>query len=222
MSRPVAALPTTGLLVPLVLLAACSAPEPGGLRAVLTSPTDVHLGWHPEPGAAGQIVEHAEPGGDYTALSHAQPGDDSYEHPRPISGTWSYYRVRSYFGPVSTAVDVVPPPGDEVPEGDLHEWAEPRRSPSGTHPVRSAAATPTGLRAEVEHANGILFTWTDRAGDEEGCLVEVRPAGAAEFSVVAALDADVTSFGLITPPTEKHVGYRVRAYYHGPVTAVAH
>ncbi|MFT7838875.1 fibronectin type III domain-containing protein [Saccharothrix sp. BKS2] len=219
------------LVVPVLLLAACGRERPEEqparptpeLVAELTSAVDVALRWRPEPGAAGQVVEYAnEPGGAYTALEFAPPHRNSYEHLDLIPRTSFHYRVRSFHGPASEPAGVTLPPGDEVPESDGHGWAEPVRGPSGTRPVRSADAAPADFRAEVRHANGILFTWTDRAAGEEGYLVEVRPAGAADFTVAAQLDPDVRSFGLITLPEEKTATYRVRPYYYGTTTNTAH
>jgi hypothetical protein len=67
----------------------------------------------------------------------------------------------------------------------------------------------------VKHANGILFTWTDHASDEEGCLLEARTDGSPAFEPVAVLDPDVNSYGLITLPGEKKASYRVRAFAYG-------
>ncbi|MFD1147145.1 fibronectin type III domain-containing protein [Saccharothrix hoggarensis] len=237
-----------GLLAVLVLLlAACGQEQHHRLTATLTSPTDVALAWEPERGVAGQVVEYAhEPGGPYTVLEFAPPGRTTHEHPDLIPHTSFYYRVRPFHGPVSATVDVTLPPGDAVPDSDDHAWAEPVSGPSGTHPVRPAVppsappaspdadrasssadpttsdAAPGDFHAEVKHANGILFTWTDHAAGEDGYLLEVRPAGATDFTVAAQLDPDVRSFGLITLPTEKTAAYRVRAYYHGAPSTVAH
>jgi hypothetical protein len=204
-------------------LVGCGQEERQRLTATLTSPTDVSLVWEAEPGAAGQVVEYANvPDGDYTVLEFVPPDRTSYEHPDLIPQTEFYYRVRSFHGPASATVDVTLPPGDEVPDSDGHAWAEPVTGPSGASPVRSADAGLLDLSAEIKHANGILFTWTDRFEGEEGYLLEVRPAGAADFSVAAQLDPDVRSFGLITLSTEKNATYRVRAYYYGAATNVAH
>jgi hypothetical protein len=211
-----------------VCLVGCGQEQRQRLTATLTSPTDVSLVWEAEPGAAGQVVEYANvPDGDYTVLEFVSPDRTSYEHPDLIPQTPFYYRVRSFHGPASATVDVTLPPGDEVPGSDDHAWAEPVAGPSGTSPVRSADAGPADagppdFRAEVKHANGILFTWTDRFAGEEGYLLEVGPSGAADFSVVAQLDPDVRSFGLITLSTEKHATYRVRAYYYGAASNVVH
>ncbi|MEU4768301.1 fibronectin type III domain-containing protein [Actinosynnema sp. NPDC023794] len=213
--------------VSVLLLVACGReqhPTPTAtLTATLTSPTDVSLAWEAEPGAAGQVVEYANaPDDAYTVLEFVPPTRMTYEHRDLIPQMPFYYRVRSFHGPVSASVDVTLPPGDEVPPSDSHDWAAPLSGPSGARPVRSADAGAVDFRAEVKHANGILFTWTDRAEGEEGYLLEVRPAGAADFSVAARLDPDVRSFGLITLPTEKTATYRVRAYCYGAASDIAH
>ncbi|MFE2751068.1 fibronectin type III domain-containing protein [Actinosynnema sp. NPDC059335] len=211
------------VLVSVLLLAACGREQHPTLTATLTSPTDVSLVWEAEPGTAGQVVEYAhEPDGAYTVLGFVPPDRTSFEHPDLIPRTSFHYRIRSFHGPASPTVDVTLPPGDDVPESDDHAWAEPVTGAGGDRPVRSADAGPADFRAEVRHANGILFTWTDRAQGEEGYLLEVRPAGAADFSVAAQLDPDVRSFGLITLPTEKTATYRVRAYYYGATSNIAH
>lgn len=193
------------------------------LIATLTTPTDVSLVWEAEPGAAGQVVEYAHsPDEAYTVLEFVPPDRTTFVHPDLIPQTPFYYRVRSWHGPASASVDVALPPGAEVPSSDGHDWAAPVTGPSGSRSVRSADAGAADFRAEVKHANGILFTWTDRAEGEEGYLLEVRPAGEEDFSVAARLDPDVRSFGLITLPTEKTATYRVRAYYYGATSDIAH
>ncbi|MGZ3147019.1 fibronectin type III domain-containing protein [Lentzea chajnantorensis] len=201
----------------MLLLAACGQEQQApALTSELTSPVDVTLHWRPEAGAAGQVVEYANAAdGEYAVLEFAPPGKNTYEHPDLIPETQFYYRVRPFTGPATDTVDVALPPGEEVPETDGHEWAEPRRTGGGTHPVSSPEAAPGVLKAEVKHANGILFTWEDHASDEEGYLIELRPAGAADYRVAAQLDPDVTSFGLITLPDEKNATYRVRAFRFG-------
>lgn len=204
-------------LVGLLCLAACGpAQQDPVLTSELTSPTDVTLHWRPEAGAAGQVVEYANAAdGEYVVLEFAPPDKNSYRHPDLIPETRFYYRIRPFTGPASATVDFTLPPGEEVPETDGHQWAEPRKGGGGTHPVAAPEAVPTNLKAEVKHANGILFTWEDHASDEEGYLIELKPAGAADYRVAAQLDPDVTSFGLITLPDEKTVTCRVRPFRFG-------
>lgn len=204
-------------LVGLLFLAACGQEQQDPvLTSELTSPTDVTLHWRPEAGTAGQVVEYANAAdGDYVVLEFTPPSKTSYRHPDLIPETQFYYRVRPFSGPASATVDITLPPGDEVPETDGHEWAEPRKDGGGTHPVSAPEAVPGNVRAVVKHANGILFTWEDHASDEEGYLIELKPAGAADYRVAAQLDPDVTSFGLITLPDEKTATCRVRPFRFG-------
>jgi hypothetical protein len=233
-----------GLAAALLLtgLAGCvaeRAPQRGGdapvprLAATLVSPADITLNWQGvDPNAAGQIVEFAtEPDGTYTILEFVPPSQTTFTHPDLMPETPVYYRVRTYLGPASTPLEVVLPPGelDEESEKDDHGWAEPRTAagePVATRPIRdpgtAAAGAPTELRATVKHANGIAFTWTDHASDEEGYLLEVRPESGAEFRAAVVLDPDINSVGLITLPTEKKATYRVRAFHYGAPSTVAH
>ncbi len=212
------------LVVLLLFLAACGQEQRDpALTSELTSPTDVTLHWRPEAGAAGQVVEYANAAdGEYVVLEFVPPGRNSYRHPDLIPETRFYYRVRPFTGPASATVDVTLPPGDEVPESDGHTWAEPVKNGGGTRPVSSPEAVPGNLKAEVKHANGILFTWEDHASDEEGYLIELKPAGATDYRVAAQLDPDVTSFGLITLPDEKTATYRVRPYRFGASSNLTH
>lgn len=211
-------------MVGLLFLAACGQEQRDPvLTSELTSPIDVTLHWRPEAGVAGQVVEYANAAdGDYVVLEFAPPGRDSYRHPDLIPETRFYYRVRPFNGPASATADITLPPGDEVPDTDGHAWAEPRRGGGGTHPVASPEAAPGKFAFEVKHANGILFTWEDRASDEEGYLIELKPPGAHDWRVAAQLDPDVTSFGLITLPDEKAATFRVRPFRFGPPSNVTH
>ena len=211
-------------LVGLLFLAACGQEQQDPvLTSELTSPTDVTLHWRPEAGAAGQVVEYANAAdGEYVVLEFAPPAKDSFKHPDLIPETQFYYRVRPFTGPASATVDVALPPGDEVPEIEGPDWTAPRKDGKGAKPVSSPEAAAGNLKAEVKHANGILFTWTDNASDEEGYLLEIKPAGAADYRIAAQLDPNVTSFGLVTLPEEKRASYRVRPYRFGEPSNLVH
>ncbi len=209
-------------------LTACSAAatQPAGtvLAATMTSPVDIRLNWTgSDPAAAGRILEFATAaGGPWTTLQFMPVRQNSYTHPNLMPQTSFYYRLRPYYGPASTAIDVTVPGGTGDQPTDFPAPATRPGGPAVTHSVRdgSTAGAPTGLKAKVVQDNGIQLTWTDNASDEEGYLVEDRPAGAADYSVVATLDRDINSFALITLPDEKEASYRVRAFYYGPSSNV--
>lgn len=208
----------------LLLLAACGQERQDPvLTSELTSPVDVTLHWRPAAGSAGQVVEYANTAdGEYTILEFAAPAKDTFRHPDLIPETRFYYRVRPFTGTASGTVDVALPPGDDVPEIEGPDWTAPVKAGGGKVPVASPEAAASGLRAEVKHANGILFTWRDRASDEDGYLIEVRPAGAADYRVAVQLDPDTTSYGVITLPDEKTATYRVRAFRFGAPSNLTH
>ncbi|MEV6711280.1 fibronectin type III domain-containing protein [Lentzea sp. NPDC051208] len=208
----------------LLFLAACGQEQQDPpLTSELTSPIDVTLHWRPEAGSAGQVVEYANTrDGDYTILEFATAAKNTYEHPDLIPETEFYYRVRPYTGPASATVDVALPPGDDVPEIEGPDWTAPVKAGGGKAPVASPEAAASEVKAEVKHANGILFTWQDRASDEDGYLIEVKPAGAADYRVAVQLDPDTTSYGVITLPDEKTATYRVRAFRFGSPSNLTH
>jgi hypothetical protein len=212
---------------------ACATAAGSGIRlsARLASPTDVALQWTGgDAGAAGRTVEYAnEANGQFVVLQFLSPAQTAFTHPDLMPATTFYYRVRPYYGPTSDAVQVDLPPGeyDDAAHEDDPDWGAPGTRPepgAARQSIRTApaSAAPTDLRATVRDANGIAFTWTDHATDEDGYLLEVRPTGAADYRVAAVLDADVNTYGLVTLPNEKHASYRVRAFYFGPPSNVVH
>jgi hypothetical protein len=198
------------------------------LTATLVSPVHIALKWTDSgPGVAERSIEYAtDARGPYTVLDFVPPAQTTYDHRDLMPRTAFYYRVRPLFGPASAPVSVTLPPGgfDENAQAPDAEWAKPKVNSPVDGPVAAAsirdpgtvsAATPTGLKATVKDANGILFTWADHASDEEGYLLEVKPDGSPDFGVVAVFDPNVNSAGLVTLPTEKQASYRVRAFYYG-------
>jgi hypothetical protein len=199
------------------------------LSAGLISPTDIVLEWRArDPDAAGRVLEFAtERQGPYTPLEFLPPRKTSFTHPDLLPNTPFYYRLRAFYGPASEPIKVTLPKGsfNEKAQRSDHDWTAPTTAPgrpTATASIAEGAAAPTGLSAVIMHANGIRFQWTDRATDEEGQLLEVKSAGSSEFKVVAVLDPDVNSFGLVTLPDEKQAWYRVRAFTYGPLSEVAH
>ena len=197
------------------------APRPAiQVSATLVSPNDITVRWKdPGRGVAGHIVEFAtSPRGPYTILQFLPPRVATYTHPDLMPQTPFYYRVRPYYGPVSSSVDIALPRRPEGPKAARSVGA------AATYSIRGdgSGGIPTDLKGIVTAADTIRFTWTDHAGDEDGYLLEVRPAGRRDVEVVAALDPNVTLFDLVTLPEEKSASYRVRAFYYGTASNIAH
>lgn len=145
----------------------------------------------------------------------------SFRHPDLIPETL-FYRLRAFRGPASEPVRVTLPEGEltVADEDSSHDWLPAREYLERAVPGRplrlTGAGAPTGFKALVKHANGILFTWTDRASDEEGFLPEAaRARQASGYEPIVVLDPDINSTGLITLPTEKEASYRIRAFTYG-------
>lgn len=200
---------------------ASGEPAPGDppaiqLTATLVAPTDITLEWKAnDPAAAGYVVEFAtEPEGEYTILQFVPAGQKAFTHPDLMPQTTFYYRVRAYHGPTTSTVEVALPEGefDDAAQHQDHGWLTPATIPD----------PPAQLSFTIKHANGTQFTWTDNASDEAGYLLEQKPAASPDFRVVALLDPDINSCGLITGPDEKRASYRVRALYYGHSSNLAH
>jgi hypothetical protein len=213
-----------------VVLASCASPATGGslrVTATLVSPVNVSLAWQDNgPTPAGRIVEYAtEPGGSFTILDFLPASQMSYQHRDLMPQATFYYRVVPYFGPTSATIDRTLPPGkyDDSSQAD-QVWTTPRTiaQPSVAQQSIRHAGAPTNLTATVMNANGIKFTWTDHASDEAGYLIEVRPAGSANFRTVQVVDPNINSCGINTLPDEKTASYRVRAFYYSSPSAVVH
>ena len=208
--------------------------EGGGIQLTseLRGPHEVVLAWRDTgPPPAGRIVEFAtEPSGQYTTIDHLPPSQMTFTHSQLIPDTNFFYRIRPFYGPASASVEMhmpPPPPGEDI-DKDHHEWAPPKTAPEANQSKErlrgpdNAAAAPTRFQGKVMHSQGILFTWVDRAVDEDAYMIEVKAQTAPEYKVAALLDPNINSFGLITLPDEKVASYRVRAAYYGKPSNVEH
>jgi hypothetical protein len=230
------------ILLSITVLAGCSSPSQSpspaaadtpDLSATLTSPVDIVLKWKADdPDAAGRTIEYATtPDEPYTILQFLPPGQTTYKHPDLMPQTPFYYRLRPFYGPATPEIEVDLPPGvyDEKAQADNHTWAQPVARPEGSVAKqairgtgRPGAGAPTDFKATVMDPNGIKFTWTDHANDEDGYLLESKPRGSSVYNEVAVLDPNVNSVGLVTLPSEKEATYRIRAFYYGPASNIAH
>ena len=201
-----------------------AAAPPIELTATLLDPNNIKINWTAQPGAAGYSVEWAtNPNENYVILAFVGSETTSYVHPDLAPNMPCYYRVRPWFGAVSEKVEITTgkAPDETAPPLDS-AWMEPKKSSAtvtGQKSLRNAGsvsdAGPTGLEARLIHPTGIQLTWTDRASDEDGYLLELKTDDLPDFLVCALLDPDVHSFGHTFVPPETKVYFRVRAFYYG-------
>jgi len=160
-------------------------------------------------------VEFAtEAEGRYTILAFIPPSEHTYKHPDLMPKTPFYYRVTPVLGPASEPVDV------RLPSATTFRAGTTEAASRGS--VKAGAGTPTNVTAKSVVDDGIRVSWTDNATDEEGYLLEIRPHGEAEYRVAGFIDPDATFTELSTLPEERNASYRVRAFYRGQASNLAH
>jgi hypothetical protein len=210
-----------------------------GLQAELAAPDEVRLRWRePDPDAAGHILEMASAAdGDYVIVAFCPPHLSEFKHARLAPETTFFYRVRAFYGAASEPVTVALPKGlsdadyaAAYAKAEDYEWAAPvRRAEAQTvaqralkDPAGAKQAGPTDLVAKLvpTTVSGFLLTWTDRARDEEGFLLEKVLDDKREFLVCAFVEPDKNSFGWAFEPPTREGRFRVRAIYYGAASNV--
>jgi len=218
-----------------------SPPQTVTLTAVLLSPSDIQLTWHDAaPNTAGHVVEFAtEPQGEFTTLGFFPPEQNTFTHPNLMPETNWYYRVRPYYGPASNEVELALPGTLSDKEyavrfnrAEDFSWAQPQTIADGASgaklPIRSAEspakAAPTDLKATwvKSTVSGFLLTWSDHSSDEDGYLLEMKMPQDPAFSVRAVVDRGINSFGYALQPPERQATFRVRAFFYGQPSNLAH
>jgi hypothetical protein len=203
------------LLGALALVGCARSPfaAPGQLNARLDG-DDVTLTWTSHGRAPGGTwVEMATPGSDFVKLGVAWPDAPRFRHEDVAPATTFVYRLRPFFGQPSpiVAVSGAAGTGPELAEG-------PFEAPRGTGSASLRASLPRAAPAEVSGRwtppDAVELRWTDRAGDEDGYLVEVAAAD-GPFQVCALLPADSTSFRKVDLAAGTTWRFRVRAFFYG-------
>lgn len=204
------------------------------------STRDILVEWKGAPGAAGHIVEWGtKPDDDFVPLGFFRPDISSYRHPDLMWETNHHYRMRAYYGPASAEVEISLP--KELSDADYqrrfdapedYRWAGPKIRPDSVpvtkKSIRDAAtaadAAPINFKITLQPITVSAFqlTWTDRASDEEGTMVELKKEGETEFQVVALVKPNVNAIGFaFEPPVRKGV-LRLRPYYYGAPSRLLH
>jgi hypothetical protein len=193
------------------------APKPAApeLTATLDTPTDITLTWSGAPAeSTSTIVEFAtEPEGRYTILDFVTADQHQYKHPDLIPKTPFYYRVTPVLGPASAPVEV------KLPAATTFRAANATASPGS---LRSGAGAPTEVAARSIGTDGVRVSWKDNAIDEDGYLLEIKPHNGSQYRVAGFIDPDSTLTDLTTLPTERIATYRIRAFYRGTPSNLAH
>jgi hypothetical protein len=124
-----------------------------------------------------------------------------------------YYRVTPVLGPASDPVAV------NLPLATIF-WAAGNAQPGSIR--AGAAGTATDVAVKSAGADEVRVTWKDNATDEQGFLLEIKPDGQPAYRVAGFIDPDSTFTELSTLPAERKASYRIRAFYRGPASNLAH
>lgn len=196
---------------------------PTGLTATLADGgKHIDLAWtNNSTEAGGAFLEfNMNPGEEYTILEIVPADARSMRHPDVAPETRFGYRVRPFYGRASSEVEITtgkaksPPPAEE--EGPLGPAdADTSKKPSVRSLETMDAARPVELSAALASPTTVDLRWQDRAGDEEGYLVEMAADVAPAYRVVALLPPNTTSFRKIRLPENMRLRFRARAYFLG-------
>ena len=199
---------------------------PTDLTAVLAEQTHIDLSWkNNNTEAGGAFLEfNMNPGEEFSILEIVTADTVKIRHPDVAPDTRFGYRLRQFFGRPSDVVEITtgkapprPLPEEEGPLGPAE--ADASAKPSVRSVSSMDAARPAGLTAALASTTTVDLRWQDRAGDEEGYLVEVTDDPARPFRVCALLPANTTSFRKIRLPGDTRFHFRVRAYFLGQPSA---
>jgi subtilisin family serine protease len=165
---------------------------PSGLSATTISSSRINLAWTDNANNEGGFkVERSTDGVNFSQVVILLANVTSYSNTNLPAGTAFTYRVRAYEGPNHSGF-----------------------SNTASATTQATPAAPSGLIATAVSASRIDLAWTDNAGNEAGFKVE-RATDSVNFSQVAVLSANATTYSntLLSPGAT--YTYRVRAY-EGP------
>jgi hypothetical protein len=169
---------------------------------------------------------------DFTLLDAVWRGTTVLRHSDVAPETTFGYRVRNFFGRPSDVVEIVTgaapregaPQPEEGPLGATPPLARPAVQRSLKTTATIAEARPAGLTAILSAASAptsVDLRWTDRASDEDGYLAEMAVGPDTEFTLIALLPPDTTSFRKVGLTARTRHRFRVRAHFLGPPSNVA-
>lgn len=161
---------------------------PTGLTATAVSATQINLSWTDASNHEDKYhVERKTSGGSYIVLGEVS--DNTYQDTEISPGVTYYYRVRAINGSGFSAYS------NEV---------------NATAILPQPPAAPTGLTASAVTQNKVTLSWQDNSNNETRFKIERRVSG-GNFTQIATVDANVTTFENTGLTANTEYQYRVRA-----------
>ncbi len=162
---------------------------PTNLTATAVSSSRINLTWTDNAtNEAGFKLERSTDGANFTQIGTLAANTTSYANTNLPAATAYTYRIRAYNGPSHSGFSNV--------------------ASATTQP---APAAPTNLTATAVASSRINLAWADNATNEAGFKVE-RSTDGVNFSQIAILLANTTSYANNNLPASTSYTYRVRAY----------
>jgi titin len=161
---------------------------PSELKLTVASSSRIDLAWKDNSGnETGFKIERSTNGTSFTQITSLGPDVTSYSNTSLSSGTRYYYRVRAN----NTAGN------------------------SGYSNTASAATSkpsaPSNLTASAISSNQINLAWSDKSDNETGFKI-YRSTDGSNFTQIATVDRNVTTYSSTGLSPNKKYYYRVRAY----------
>lgn len=174
---------------------ACIPTPPSNMNTTTISQTQIDLGWTDNStNEQGFKVERSPDGVDnWTQIAVAGANAVAYSNTGLTCGSTWYYRTRAYNAS-----------GDSA-------YTDPAQGLT----VICNPTAPTGLSAAVISQTELNLTWTDNAVNESGYKVERSLDGTTDWTEIADLPADTTTYPDAILSCGTRYYYRVRAYNAG-------
>jgi YD repeat-containing protein len=165
---------------------------PSNLSATAVSPSQINLAWTDNSNNEdGFRIERAPDGINWTGIITVGANATAYQNTGLTCGATYYYRVRA-FNNVGSSV-----------------YSSIVNATTGACPL--PPAPPSNLIATAVSSSQINLTWTDNSNNENGFEIE-RSVGAAQWTVIGIVSANVVTFSNVNLTCNTTYSYRVRAH----------
>jgi len=162
---------------------------PSNLVATAATSSKINLSWNDNSSnEAGFKLERSTDGVNFTQVATLAANTQSYSNTGLAASTTYTYRIRAYEGT------------NNSPYSNL-----------ASATTFAAPAAPTNLTATAVSSSRINLAWTDNANNEAGFKLE-RSTDGANFTQIAILAANATSYANTNLTASTTFTYRIRSY----------
>jgi hypothetical protein len=170
----------------------CSVAAPTNLTATPISQTQINLAWTDNSNNESGFKVERSPNGasDWTQIATVGADVNAYSDTGLTCHTTYYYRVRAYEA------------------GDNSNYS----NTANTTTIVCPLSAPSNLTATPVSQTQIDLAWTDNSNNEDGFKIERSPNGTSDWTQIATVGANVTTYSNSGLTCSTAYYYRVRAY----------